>query len=130
MLGSRQIWRRLSPDANRSAILSAISCVHSAAGRPLGRFTFTISANSVFAFDAAFDNKRSTALPSRSTDMKDQPMRVAIVGSRRRTDQETIASYVRSLPDETIVISGACEGAATLQAAFDRGFSVASYLNA
>lgn len=37
-------------------------------------------------------------------------MRIAIVGSRSRTDQETVHSFVKSLPPDTIIVSGGADG--------------------
>jgi len=35
---------------------------------------------------------------------------VAIIGSRRRKDEEVIRAFVRSLPSDTIVVSGGAKG--------------------
>lgn len=52
-------------------------------------------------------------------------MLYGIVGSRRRTDRESVVAYVNSLPDDAEVISGACRGVDTwaVQAAKARGLA-------
>jgi hypothetical protein len=35
-------------------------------------------------------------------------MRSAIIGSRQRTDQATVAASIAALPDGTVVVSGGC----------------------
>jgi predicted Rossmann fold nucleotide-binding protein DprA/Smf involved in DNA uptake len=48
-------------------------------------------------------------------------MRIAIVGSRRRKDKEKVTEYVNSLPMDSVIISGGCEGVDTwaIEAATD-----------
>ena len=52
-------------------------------------------------------------------------MRVAIVGSRRRTDRASVDSYVASLPGGAVVISGGCRGVDTWAAAAARARGLA-----
>jgi len=51
------------------------------------------------------------------------PYKVGIVGSRRRTDRESVIAVVNDLPDSTIIISGGCIGVDTwaVEAARARG---------
>jgi len=37
-------------------------------------------------------------------------MRVAIVGSRRRRDRQSVVDCVAGLPADTVIVSGACRG--------------------
>ncbi|WP_439618320.1 SLOG family protein [Shinella sp.] len=57
-------------------------------------------------------------------------MKVAIIGSRERTDQDAVIAAVRNLPDGTIVVSGGCEGPDTwaTHAARARGLAVVEHL--
>jgi predicted Rossmann fold nucleotide-binding protein DprA/Smf involved in DNA uptake len=56
-------------------------------------------------------------------------MRVAIVGSRSRTDQHNVAAFVAGLPADAVVVSGACRGVDTwaVEAARARGLAVAEH---
>ncbi|MFZ1109913.1 MAG: hypothetical protein WAN43_16380 [Rhodomicrobium sp.] len=57
-------------------------------------------------------------------------MRIAIVGSRRRSDRETIASFIRALPAGAVIVSGGCEGPDKFaaEAARDCGLAVVEHL--
>lgn len=50
-------------------------------------------------------------------------MNVAIVGSRRRSDKDSVINFVNNLPQDDTVISGGCEGVDTwaIEAAKARG---------
>jgi hypothetical protein len=50
-------------------------------------------------------------------------MRLAIIGSRKRTDPETVFAYVRQLPKGTVIVSGGADGPDTWasEAAAERG---------
>lgn len=37
-------------------------------------------------------------------------MRIAIVGSRRRTDRDAVQACVGALPADAVIVSGGCEG--------------------
>lgn len=37
-------------------------------------------------------------------------MRIAVVGSRSRTDRHTVEDYVRSLDADDVIVSGGCKG--------------------
>jgi len=56
--------------------------------------------------------------------------RVAIVGSRRRTDRHSVVDLVNSLPEGTVVVSGGCVGVDTwaAEAARARGLEVKEHL--
>lgn len=51
---------------------------------------------------------------------------IGIVGSRRRTDRESVVALVNALPEGTVVVSGGCRGVDSWaeQAARSRGLSV------
>ena len=57
-------------------------------------------------------------------------MRVAIVGSRKRTDRDSVSAFVESLPVEAVVVSGGCEGPDKFaaDAARKRGLTVVEHL--
>lgn len=57
-------------------------------------------------------------------------MKVAIVGSRRRTDREAVIAAVNALPVGTIVVSGGCAGPDqwAAEAAEARGLTVREHL--
>lgn len=57
-------------------------------------------------------------------------MRIAIVGSRDYKDLEAVRQYVRSLPDDTVVISGGARGVDRVAAAAARlrGLAVIEFL--
>ena len=57
-------------------------------------------------------------------------MRVAIVGSRRRTDRESVEHLVDSLPEDTVIVSGGCRGVDTWakEAAEARDLEVVEHL--
>ncbi len=58
-------------------------------------------------------------------------MRIGIVGSRKRTDKETIINYVlENLKDDDVVVSGGCSGVDTWAAetARQRGLEVIEFL--
>ena len=50
---------------------------------------------------------------------------IAIIGARRRTDQETVERLVAGLPTDTVIVSGGATGPDTWaeQAALRRGFA-------
>lgn len=50
-------------------------------------------------------------------------MNIGIVGSRRRTDRQSVIDLVNSLPEDSVVISGGCRGVDTWakEAALNRG---------
>lgn len=56
-------------------------------------------------------------------------LRIAIVGSRRRLDKEKVELLVNELPENTIVISGGCDGVDTwaVDAAKKRGLEYIEY---
>jgi len=49
--------------------------------------------------------------------------RIAIIGSRERTDRDAVARYVKTLPIDVVVVSGGAEGPDTFaeMAAIERG---------
>lgn len=57
-------------------------------------------------------------------------MRVAVVGSRRRLDRETVEAYVGTLPVSAVIVSGGCEGPDKFAAetARARGMAVVEHL--
>lgn len=57
-------------------------------------------------------------------------MRVAVVGSRRRRDRDTVDRFIAGLPDSAIVVSGGCEGPDKFaaEAARARGLPVVEHL--
>lgn len=57
-------------------------------------------------------------------------MKVAVVGSRSRTDRHAVEAAVQSLPADAIVVSGGCEGPDqwAVTAARGRGLRVVEHL--
>jgi predicted Rossmann fold nucleotide-binding protein DprA/Smf involved in DNA uptake len=62
-------------------------------------------------------------------DIRDH-QRVGIVGSRQRTDRESVEAFVRSLPTGCVVVSGGARGVDTwaVEAARARGLEVREHL--
>jgi hypothetical protein len=56
-------------------------------------------------------------------------MRVAIIGSRQRHDRDAVEACVAALPDETVVVSGGCNGVDcwAAEAARARGLAITEY---
>jgi predicted Rossmann fold nucleotide-binding protein DprA/Smf involved in DNA uptake len=57
-------------------------------------------------------------------------MKIGIVGSRRRTDYDSVIKLVSGLPKDTVVVSGGCDGPDKWaeKAAKDRGLQVIVFL--
>lgn len=52
-------------------------------------------------------------------------MKVAVVGSRKRKDRQSVIDFIESLPADAVVVSGGCRGVDTwaVQAARRRGLA-------